>query len=99
MTTIKCTFVLYVPSAQSVLYVPGVLSVLIVTGNQYWQYDHYSNTLRHGASRRCLAINAKKDKLTMEECNSEQPRQRWRFQTYNPSKVDKNADDDEEEDS
>jgi len=61
-------------------------------GNQYWQYDHDTNTLRHGASRRCLAINSKRDKLVMEECNQEQPRQRWRFQTYNPSKVDKDAD-------
>ena len=76
-----------------------IANCTVAPGNQYWQYDHYSNTLRHGASRRCLAISAKKDKLTMEECNSEQPRQRWRFQTYNPSKVDKNADDDDEEDS
>jgi len=57
-------------------------------GNQYWQYDHHSETLRHGASRRCLAITASKDKLVMEECGAGEPRQRWRFQTYDPSKLD-----------
>jgi len=54
-------------------------------------YDHDTSTLKHGASKRCLAINSKKDKLVMEECNAEQPRQRWRFQTFNPSKVDKDS--------
>ena len=57
-------------------------------GNQYWQYDHHSETLRHGASRRCLAITVSKDKLVMEECGAGEPRQRWRFQTYDPSKLD-----------
>ena len=47
-------------------------------GNQYWQYDHYSSTLRHGASRKCLAISVKKDKLQMEECGKDNPRQRWK---------------------
>ena len=56
-------------------------------GSQHWLYNHDTDTLKHAASKRCLAINAKKDKLVMEECNREQPRQRWRFQTFNPSKV------------
>ena len=47
-------------------------------GNQYWQYDHYSSTLRHGASRKCLTISVKKDKLQMEECGKDNPRQRWK---------------------
>jgi len=67
-------------------------------GNQYWQYDHYSSTLRHGASRKCLTISVKKDKLQMEECGKDNPRQRWKFQTFNPSKVDKSLRDDEDDD-
>jgi len=68
-------------------------------GNQYWQYDHTSLTLRHGASRKCLAISAKKDKLMMEECGHSNPRQRWKFQNYNPSKVDKSLQEDEDDNS
>ena len=73
-----------------------VLKLFFIAGNQYWQYEHETHTLRHGASRRCLAINSKKDKLVMEECNQEQPRQRWRFQTFNKDKVEPVSDDEEE---
>jgi polypeptide N-acetylgalactosaminyltransferase len=55
-------------------------------GNQYWQYSHTDSTLRHGSSRRCLAIAQNKEKLQMEECSEDNPRQRWRFQNYDPSK-------------
>jgi len=55
-------------------------------GNQYWQYSHADSTLRHGSSRRCLAISQNKEKLQMEECSEDNPRQRWRFQNYDPSK-------------
>ena len=55
-------------------------------GNQYWIYNHQDSTLKHGSSRRCLAINPKKDKLLMEDCNSENPRQRWKFLTYDQTK-------------
>jgi len=55
-------------------------------GNQYWQYSHADSTLRHGSSRRCLAIAQNKEKLQMEECSEDNPRQRWRFQNYDPSK-------------
>ena len=63
-------------------------------GNQYWQYDHYTSTLRHGSSRKCLAINRSKDKLLMETCDSGEERQRWKFGSFNP---DKAVDGDEDE--
>ena len=37
----------------------GCFVRLILAGNQYWQYDHASATLKHGASRKCLAISGK----------------------------------------
>jgi len=55
-------------------------------GNQHWIYNHHDSTLRHGSSRRCLAINSKKDKLLMEDCNRENPRQRWKFSNYDHTK-------------
>ena len=55
-------------------------------GNQYWQYSHADSTLRHGSSRRCLAVAQNEEKLQMEECSEDNPRQRWRFQNYDPSK-------------
>lgn len=58
-------------------------------GNQYWQYSHESATLRHGSSRRCLALAPGKEKLQMEECSGEEPRQRWLFQNYDKSKEEK----------
>jgi len=60
-------------------------------GNQYWQYNHAESTLRHGSSRRCLAINSSKDKLVMEDCKEEEPRQRWTFQNYDASKEEKES--------
>lgn len=54
-------------------------------GNQFWTYDHQSETLKHGSSRKCLAISDKKDRLLMESCQPKEPRQRWKFSTYNPS--------------
>ena len=44
-----------------------------------------SETLKHGSSRKCLAISDKKDRLLMESCQPKEPRQRWKFSTYNPS--------------
>jgi polypeptide N-acetylgalactosaminyltransferase len=56
-------------------------------GNQFWEYDHESRTLRHGSSRKCLAITAAKDKLLMESCDLNEDRQRWRFGTFNAEKA------------
>ena len=44
-----------------------------------------TQTLKHGSSRKCLAISANKDRLLMESCDSNEPRQRWKFGTYNSS--------------
>jgi polypeptide N-acetylgalactosaminyltransferase len=55
-------------------------------GNQHWIYNHHDSTMKHGSSRRCLAINSKKDKLLMEDCNKENPRQRWKFLNYDQTK-------------
>ena len=56
-------------------------------GNQFWEYNHQSRTLRHGSSRKCLAINEKKDKLVMESCDRSEARQRWKFGTWNEDKA------------
>ena len=37
--------------------------------------SHTDSTLRHGSSRRCLAIAQNKEKLQMEECSEDNPRQ------------------------
>ena len=46
-----------------------------------------TRTLRHGSSRKCLAINASKDKLTMEVCDLNEERQRWKFGTFHEDKA------------
>jgi polypeptide N-acetylgalactosaminyltransferase len=58
-------------------------------GNQFWMYDHQTHTLKHGSSRKCLAISANKDRLLMESCDAAEPRQRWKFGTFNPSNTAK----------
>lgn len=52
-------------------------------GNQYWSYDPDAKQLRHGSSRKCLAIDETKEKLLMEECDLLQPRQMWQFENFN----------------
>lgn len=54
-------------------------------GNQWWQYQPKEQRLKHVASRKCLAWKPDNNKLAMEECNSEKPRQRWLMQGYNAS--------------
>ena len=44
-----------------------------------------NETLKHGSSRKCLAISSNKDRLLMESCNLNEARQRWKFSSYNPS--------------
>lgn len=39
--------------------------------------------LRHGSSKKCLSINETKDKLLMEECDSQLSRQQWQFENFN----------------
>ncbi|KAJ8965997.1 hypothetical protein NQ314_003794 [Rhamnusium bicolor] len=56
-------------------------------GNQYWDYDSELKLLRHGSSDKCLAINEAKNKLIMEQCNSESQRQQWSLENYDASKL------------
>lgn len=58
-------------------------------GNQFWMYDHQTHTLKHGSSRKCLALSTNKDRLLMESCDAAEPRQRWKFGTFNPSNTAK----------
>jgi len=39
--------------------------------------------LRHGSSKKCLAIDDTKDKLLMEECDLMRTRQMWQFENFN----------------
>eukprot|EP00096_Caligus_rogercresseyi_P012238 TRINITY_DN506_c0_g1_i5.p1 TRINITY_DN506_c0_g1~~TRINITY_DN506_c0_g1_i5.p1 ORF type:complete len:614 (-),score=127.29 TRINITY_DN506_c0_g1_i5:1253-3094(-) len=54
-------------------------------GNQEWIYNNEETSLMHGPTHKCLSLSPKRDKLIMSVCDSNEPRQRWRFSTYNPS--------------
>ncbi|XP_073970549.1 polypeptide N-acetylgalactosaminyltransferase 9 isoform X2 [Rhodnius prolixus] len=56
-------------------------------GNQLWYYKPDSSMIQHGSSKKCLAISSNKQKLLMEDCNSNAPQQMWRFDNYNASKL------------
>ncbi|XP_059086114.1 putative polypeptide N-acetylgalactosaminyltransferase 9 isoform X1 [Tigriopus californicus] len=56
-------------------------------GNQFWEYNHQTQTMRHGSSRKCLAIGPNKDKLLMEICDPTEKRQRWKFGSWNSEKA------------
>ncbi|XP_043673008.1 putative polypeptide N-acetylgalactosaminyltransferase 9 isoform X1 [Vespula pensylvanica] len=56
-------------------------------GNQEWVYNSQTKQLRHGSSDKCLAITESKQRLLMEECSPSEPRQRWSFENYDPSKL------------
>ncbi|XP_061392900.1 putative polypeptide N-acetylgalactosaminyltransferase 9, partial [Musca vetustissima] len=56
-------------------------------GNQFWTFNNETKQIRHGSSDKCLAINEKRDKIVMEECNGGQLRQQWRLENYDPSKL------------
>ncbi|KAH8372711.1 hypothetical protein KR009_003242 [Drosophila setifemur] len=56
-------------------------------GNQFWTYRENTKQLDHGTSGKCLAISESKDKLLMEECNPDLPRQQWSLENYDSSKL------------
>ncbi|XP_041633152.1 putative polypeptide N-acetylgalactosaminyltransferase 9 isoform X1 [Drosophila kikkawai] len=56
-------------------------------GNQFWSYRENTKQLHHGTSGKCLAISENKDRLLMEECNSELSRQQWSLENYDSSKL------------
>lgn len=56
-------------------------------GNQFWTYNADTSQIRHGSSDKCLAINESKDKVIMEECDSNRAWQKWHLENYDPSKL------------
>ena len=65
-------------------------------GNQFWEYEDSTHTLRHGSSRKCLAINHAKDKLLMEACDVNEERQRWKFGSFDADKAQEVENEEEE---
>ncbi|XP_055952053.1 putative polypeptide N-acetylgalactosaminyltransferase 9 [Argiope bruennichi] len=57
-------------------------------GNQLWIYNPKNKSLQHGSSGQCLEMSEDKEKVLMQEC-SDEPRQRWEFQNYDPAKLKK----------
>jgi polypeptide N-acetylgalactosaminyltransferase len=58
-------------------------------GNQWWIFNDEEKTLYHAVSRKCLSISENKEKLLMEDCTTENSRQRWDMQNYNLTLVEK----------
>eukprot|EP00090_Calanus_glacialis_P041322 TRINITY_DN7278_c0_g1_i1.p1 TRINITY_DN7278_c0_g1~~TRINITY_DN7278_c0_g1_i1.p1 ORF type:complete len:653 (-),score=163.54 TRINITY_DN7278_c0_g1_i1:80-2038(-) len=58
-------------------------------GNQWWIFNQDEKTLKHAVSRKCLSISENKEKLLMEDCSTENSRQRWDMQNYNETLVEK----------
>nr|XP_024216990.1 putative polypeptide N-acetylgalactosaminyltransferase 9 isoform X1 [Halyomorpha halys] len=56
-------------------------------GNQLWIYNHETNTIQHGSSKKCLAISESKQRLLMAECNLRALEQHWRFENFNATKL------------
>lgn len=54
---------------------------------QFWSYSEDTQLIRHGSSDKCLAINEKRDKIVMEECNPTHKRQMWKLENYDPTKM------------
>jgi len=51
-------------------------------GNQFWQYLEEDGMLRHGHHGKCLAIAENKDRVSLEECDANDARQRWALESY-----------------
>lgn len=43
--------------------------------------------IKHGSSEKCMAINKAKDKIVMEPCIEEEPRQMWKMENFNPDRL------------
>lgn len=59
-------------------------------GNQLWVYNPKTKTIVHGSSGQCLEMSSDKQKVLMEECSEEQ-RQKWAFQNYDPTKASRKS--------
>ena len=42
--------------------------------------------VQHGSSKNCLAISEDKKKIAVERCSDDNPRVKWKFEKYDPSK-------------
>jgi len=56
-------------------------------GNQWWSYNNEDHTMRHVATRKCLAITGDMKKLTVEECVPSSPRQVWILPNFDIGKI------------
>ncbi|KAJ0176765.1 hypothetical protein K1T71_007944 [Dendrolimus kikuchii] len=56
-------------------------------GNQLWLFDPNTKLLKHGSSEKCMAISKKKDKVVMEPCDDDEPRQMWNMENFNPDRL------------
>ena len=65
------------------------IKILILIYNFHSNLFFQTHTLKHGSSRKCLALSTNKDRLLMESCDAAEPRQRWKFGTFNPSNTAK----------
>ena len=61
-------------------------------GNQWWYYDLQAKTLRHPASRRCLAVSEDTKKLVMEQCSGQNSRLVWEMEHFDLSKLKREKD-------
>lgn len=63
----------------------SLVFVYYLTDNRCFVLSFASQTkqLRHGSSRKCLAINGARDKLLMEECDVSLSEQMWQFENFN----------------
>ncbi|KAF4520992.1 hypothetical protein B566_EDAN002488 [Ephemera danica] len=59
------------------------------------QGGNQTKHIRHGSSKKCLAITESRKKLVMEDCNSSSAHQQWQFENFDPSKLVPNARDNE----
>jgi len=58
-------------------------------GNQWWAYNSSDKTMRHAASRKCLAISGDKKKLEVNECVPNNPKQVWTLPNYDQNQIKK----------
>lgn len=56
-------------------------------GNQYWIYEVLTKHLIHFETKKCLTIHLESRHLTMEDCNSINQHQTWKFQFFDPEKI------------
>ena len=56
-------------------------------GNQHWSYEVLTKHLIHFETKNCLTIHLESHQLIMENCNTENLYQMWKFQFFDPEKL------------